>query len=275
LNIKMEGFGNKVSRFLIDGKPSKPIIPVSLQGKHQVTIILKKNSVLANKINKVANYTSLPAPEVTYLNGKLQWEHAPGARVYKILKNGKLLTTLLASKIPVKEDKYAEYQVIAVDNKGIESFASQPIVLADPKYTTTFEIEDVFPKSEMASSGYSGKGFVEISKTKNRELTIPINIKADGLYLVDFKYANGNGPTNTENKCAIRTLLTDGKKMGTTLFPQRGKDVWSDWGWSNAIPVYLKKGKHTITLAFKSWNENMNLEINQAMIDLMRIIEIK
>lgn len=274
LNIKMEGFGNQVSRFLVDGKPSKPVIPVTLEGKHQVTIILKNNHFIAKNINKVANYTSLPAPDVTYLNGKLQWSPEPGARTYKILKNGKVLTTASALQYPVKEGVYAEYQVVAVDRKGIESFASQPIAVVDKKYATTIEMEDVFPKSEMASSGYSGKGFVEISKTKNRELTIPLTIKADGVYLVDFKYANGNGPTNTENKCAIRTLLADGKKQGTILFPQRGKDVWSDWGWTNAIPVFLSKGKHAITLAFMPWNENMNVEINQAMIDMMRVIQV-
>ncbi|HJW17743.1 MAG TPA: hypothetical protein VJ499_11510, partial [Flavisolibacter sp.] len=272
LNIKMEGFGNQVSKFLLDGKPSKPIIPVSLEGKHQVTILLTNNSIMAGKINKVANYTSLPAPEVTYSNGKLQWSPEPGASIYKILKNGKLLTSVSASQYHVKEGDYAVYEVMAVDKKGIESFASQPIAVVDQKYTATYEIEDVFPKSEMASVGYSGRGFVEISKAKNTKLSIPLTIKADGVYLIDFKYANGNGPTNTENKCAIRTILTDGKKTGTVLFPQRGKDVWSDWGWSNAIPVFLNKGKHTITLAFMPWNENMNVEVNQALIDVMRVI---
>ena len=215
----------------------------------------------------------MPVPEVTYSNKKLQWPHESTARLYKIIKNGKLETTVTSSSYPVNKGTFAEYQVIAVDNKGFESFASQPIPVVDMKYSQTYEVENVISKSDLGSSGYSGAGFVEVSKTKNTELNIPVTIAADGVYLVDFKYANGNGPTNTENKCAIRTLLADGKKVGTSLFPQRGKDVWSDWGWSNAVPVYLKKGKHTITLAFKPWNENMNMEINQAMIDLMRVIE--
>jgi hypothetical protein len=273
LDIEMEGYGNQISQFLVDGKTSAPKIPTNMEGRHHVKIVLKNTRSKPSTINKLSNYTSLPVPEVTYSNKKLQWPHESKARLYKIIKNGKPETTVTSSSYSVKEGPFAEYQVIAVDNKGFESFASQPIPVVDKKYSLTYEVENVTTKSDLPLSGYSGTGFVEVSKTKNTELNIPLTIVADGVYLVDFKYANGNGPTNTENKCAIRTLLADGKKVGTSLFPQRGKDVWSDWGWSNAVPVFLEKGKHTITLAFKPWNENMNMEINQAMIDLMRVIE--
>jgi hypothetical protein len=58
------------------------------------------------------------------------------------------------------------------------------------------------------------------------------------------------------------------------VFPQRGKGEWSEWGFSNAVKTKLSKGKHTVTLAFKPANENMNGDINQAMIDYLRIIEL-
>jgi hypothetical protein len=94
------------------------------------------------------------------------------------------------------------------------------------------------------------------------------------MYSIDFRYANGNGPTNTENKCAIRTLKVDEKKAGTFVFPQRGVDEWSNWGFSNPVHVSLKKGKHTVTLSFEHSNENMNVDINQAMLDYLRITKI-
>jgi hypothetical protein len=89
---------------------------------------------------------------------------------------------------------------------------------------------------------------------------------------VDFRYANGNGPTNTDNKCAIRTLKVDGRQEGSLVFPQRGTGEWSNWGYSNSVRIYLAKGKHTITLSFENFNDNMNGDINQAMIDYMRIV---
>jgi hypothetical protein len=92
---------------------------------------------------------------------------------------------------------------------------------------------------------------------------------------VDFRYANGNGPTNTDNKCAIRTLKVDGRQEGSLVFPQRGTGEWSNWGYSNSVRMYLAKGKHTITLSFENFNDNMNGDINQAMIDYMRIVRLE
>ena len=123
--------------------------------------------------------------------------------------------------------------------------------------------------------GFTGKGFVEISKLENTKLSIPVTIAEDGTYAIDFRYANGNGPTNTENKCAIRTLKIDNKKSGTFVFPQRGVDEWSNWGFSNPVQVYLKKGKHIILLSFEHNDENMNVDVNQAMLDYLRIKKLK
>ena len=95
------------------------------------------------------------------------------------------------------------------------------------------------------------------------------------MYAIDFRYANGNGPVNTENKCAIRTLRVNDEFAGTVVLPQRGKNEWSDWGFSNSVIIYLEKGSQMITLGLESANNNMNGEINQAMLDYMRISKIK
>jgi hypothetical protein len=92
---------------------------------------------------------------------------------------------------------------------------------------------------------------------------------------VDLRYSNGNGPVNTENKCAIRTLLVNGHFSGTFVMPQRGKGEWSNWGYSNAIKIILAKGVNTISVNFESFNENMNGIVNQAMLDHLRIIRLQ
>ncbi|MDQ6761544.1 MAG: hypothetical protein M3015_02825, partial [Bacteroidota bacterium] len=63
------------------------------------------------------------------------------------------------------------------------------------------------------------------------------------------------------------------KKIGTFVFPQRGVDEWSNWGYSNPVHVYLKKGRHNLMLAFEPYNENMNVDVNQAMLDYVRIVK--
>ncbi|MEG2573631.1 MAG: hypothetical protein RSA44_03100, partial [Bacteroides sp.] len=100
-------------------------------------------------------------------------------------------------------------------------------------------------------------------------------IKQKGTYVIDWKYANGNGPTHSKNSCAIRTLHVDGQRIGISVFPQRGNKVWDDWGFSNGVQVSLKPGKHSIVLEFLTENENMNLKTNQAMIDYLRIAPVK
>ena len=273
LDINMHGYGNQIKSFTLDGKSSEPAIAANLQGHHTIKIILADNSFQPASINSAGQYVSLDAPVVTYANNTLSWNAVKGTNQYIFLKNGKALVATEKTIFPITNYKHAEYQVIAVDAKGIQSFASEPLMISDK--TITYEIENNAEKSSLPYKGFSGNGFVETSKTKNTALTIPVTIAADGVYAIDFRYANGNGPTNTENKCAIRTLKEGDQILGTVVLPQRGKGEWSNWGWSNFVRVAFTKGKHILTISLEPFNENMNGEINQAMLDKMRIVKIK
>jgi hypothetical protein len=273
LNIEMEGYGNKIKSFLLDGRVVPAArIPSSLNGVHSVKIVLASQPITSQTIKKVANHFTLAEPKVSYTNGRLSWNSQAGSKIFKVLKNGTLLTTVSATTHTIRESGYGEYQVIAVDDKGFESFASEPIVIAPRQLVKTYEVEDYNDKADYSYKGYSGSGFTEISTIKSQKLSIPITVEESGIYAIDFKYANGNGPTNTENKCAIRTLYIDGKEAGVLAFPQRGKEEWSNWGYSNSVQFALEKGTHAISLIYKDWNENMNGAINQAMIDQLRVV---
>ena len=276
LNIEIEGYGNKIKTFLLDGKAMPvAVIPATITGVHSVKIILASQPIVPQPVNKVANYTTLAEPKVTYAFGKLSWDNQPGAKAYKVLKNGMLLSNVVTTTHLVKESEYGDYQVVAVDNKGFESFASEPISIVAPELVKIYQVEEFAPKANYNYKGFTGNGFTEISVTQNQRLIIPIRVEEGGTYAIDFKYANGNGPTNTENKCAIRTLYVDGKEAGVMVFPQRGIGEWSDWGYSNPLQLILSKGEHTISLEYKEWNENMNGYVNQAMIDELRLVPIE
>ena len=94
-----------------------------------------------------------------------------------------------------------------------------------------------------------------------------IQVKTAGTYSIAVRYANGNGPVNTENKCAIRTVTVDGKNVGIAVMPTRGRGNWDDWGMSNSVDVHLTPGTHTVTLSLQPENENMNIATNHAIID--------
>ena len=124
---------------------------------------------------------------------------------------------------------------MAVDEKEVESFGSEPVVFTGNNFVQTIELENATAKSTLSYNGFLGEGFVEISKKENLTINIPVTLPEDGIYTIDFRYANGNGPTNTENKCALRTLKEGNIIVGTVVLPQRGKEEWSNWGWSNTI----------------------------------------
>jgi hypothetical protein len=274
LNIEMEGYGNKIQSFTLDGKIlSKAFISANLRGPHSIKIILANNK-LDGEVNEVANHTALPTPETVILNNKFSWHALKGAKEYWILKNGTKILKTITPGIELSNDSYAEYQVIATDENGFQSFASEPLVFAPKNNVGIYEIENFYPPENLAYKGFSGKGFLEITKQKNTKLSIPVILKEDGMYAIDFRYANGNGPTNTENKCAVRTIKDDKNILGTFVFPQRGVDEWSNWGFSNPVHAFLKRGNHIFTLSFEPNDENMNVDINQAMVDYLRITKI-
>ena len=129
---------------------------------------------------------------------------------------------------------------------------------------------EVSYKPEKGVEGYRGKGFVETDHTSS-PVVVMFETESGkmpaGEYAISFRYANGNGPVNTENKAAIRSLYVDGKDVGTIVMPQRGVGNWNDWGMSNSVRVSLEPGQHEVKLVFNPEDENMNIGTNHALID--------
>ncbi|MBF9222715.1 glycogen debranching protein [Hymenobacter sp. BT662] len=282
LDIEMAGFGNEISRITMDGQPlADAAVPASLTGRHAVRIQLKNQIPPAAQVNKVANAFSPETPVVALTKEhQITWAAQPGIRAYQVLRNGQPLGRTTEANFALPDaDGNNEYQVVAENAQGLMSFASEPVVLISmgPGGTTERQVqfETVAPKASLPYKGYTDKGFVEITKSKNTSLTLPVTVPEAGLYAVDVRYANGNGPINTENKCAIRTLRMGTKQLGTLVLPQRGTGEWSNWGFSNPVLVQLEKGTHQLTLAFEPANENMNGEVNQAMLDYLRVRRVQ
>lgn len=273
LNIEVQGFGNKIERFTLDGKIlSKSEIASSLSGNHSIVITLNGSTNPEAKFKLAKEKTSPETPELNRNEKGITWKKVEHALGYKVLKNAASMGVILETNFSVPPETIAEFQVIAVDSEGVESFASEPMEWRPaPIFVDSETPSDV---TSISSKGAIGKHVVEISNQKNRKVSYSFSIETNGKYAFQFRYANGNGPTNTENKCAIRNLWLGEKKLGTLVFPQRGNGEWSNWGLSNRISQTLKKGTHTVELQLNPENENMNGEINQALLDQLQIIRI-
>ena len=271
LDIEVNGFGNKIKAFYLDGKQqNQNEFPAVLTGKHSIRIMLTDTSKLSS-INLQPNAVSPATPEID--SDKFAWKKVAGADHYLILNDGIQIGKTKNLFYEIDSTETGEFQVIAVATNSLSSFASEPFDVY-PDRRIIVEAEDFNPPSKALYSGYSKTGFCEISVEVNTTLSFKVNIKNDGLYAIDFRYANGNGPINTENKCAIRSLNVDDHFSGAVVFPQRGSGEWSNWGFSNSVKVKLSKGEHVIQLILTDHNENMNEKINQAMIDFMRLTRL-
>lgn len=275
LNIVMEGFGNEIAEITLDNNAISDFsIQADLEGMHDVYIKLANNVFLKDEINKVKNKFSLPTPIVRYSDGALNWPGIHAALKYRVYKNGKALEKITKNYFNVPEKECAQYQVVAIGRDNIESFASKPVLVLPDNSVTIYEMESYASQEPVYHEGFSGDGFIEISKNKNTYIDMEIYIAEKGMYLIDFRYSNGNGPVNTENKCALRTLKNGNAVLGTFIFPQRGFGQWSDWGYSNSICLPFDKGFYNLSLVFEPSNENMNIDINHAFLDFMRLIKI-
>lgn len=273
LDITVAGHGNQVVSFAIDGKEQDAhFVPADLSGKHAITIRLANNN-MDKAINLVPNHFTLTNPQAKREGNKIRWQAVEGAVSYRVFLNGIFSKEVTNTEVEITTTEYTEYTVSAVDAFGEQSFVSEPIAVYPAAALINVEVEDHATPSNLPYSNYSGKGFVKISASEHRTVTITVEAPENGNYWIDFVYANGTGPWNTDNNCAIRSLYANDQYAGVCVMPQRGTDEWSDWGFTNAIAVKLNKGSNQIKLVFEEWNTNMDGEINEAVLDYMRVIK--
>lgn len=292
LDITVEGYGNRISKFFLNGKAHAPFVPADLRGVQEVKIVMDNNIPQPLKVNETANIKA-PLTPIAWLtydasipNGHegsprlnlLQWHPIEYIDYYIVLRDGKPVAQ-------TRETSYnasvaGEYQVIGVNAGGVESFASEPrsnrnvIVAEMPVESTRIQSREACNVPRSPIRGYRGNGFAEVDH-QSAPIHIGVDIKEAGLYSLEFRYSNGNGPVNTENKCAIRTVSVDNHPLGTIVMPQRGVGNWDDWGMTNSLQVHLTPGKHVVTVSYRPDNENMNFSTNHALIDRLTLTRLR
>lgn len=293
LNITVNGYGANVAKITVNGKeyaPGKTIPAKRLKGVCDIVVDMDCKPIPAMDVNRQPNLKAPVTPQTWLtnnpaLNGEgvpvnnyLEWNPIEYISKYQVLKNGMLVAETRETSWPATEP--GEWQVIGIDAQGVPSFASEP---RSNRPVTVYQFKN--ERTDMKSpercnapadgiKGYTGQGFVEIDRTTDPE-TINIKIPQSGMYTFALRYANGNGPVNTENKAAIRTLMLNGSKRGTFVMPQRGVGNWDDWGMSNRIQVPLTAGTYTVGITYRPENENMNINTNHALLDQLVVEKAK
>ena len=295
LDITVEGYGNSVKELIVNGKSLYPekgkLIPAKmLKNGGDIIVRLDNQPIPEMKVNSVPNVKA-PLTPVTWLannpaldgegvpvNNQLEWNPIEYIAKYIVLKDGEPVAE-------TRETSYAavtpgEWQVIGVSGSGVQSFASEPrsnrptVIVEFPGETVRMKSAEVSYLPEAAIAGFTGAGFVETDRS-SAPAEVTVDIPEEGVYSFSLRYANGNGPVNTENKAAVRTLTLDGNKAGTIVMPHRGRGNWNDWGMSNQIVLPLEKGRHTLGVRYLPEDENMNISTNHALLDHLRVERVK
>ena len=282
LEIRVNGYGNEIKSIKLDGQElEEPFLSSTFSGAHIVEIEMKNRFVSEQGkkskqgINLVENRLTLPNPQVKLQEDTLEWKPVEGAVEYEVFRNGESWkqTQSTTQELPEAAD-FAEYQVRAIDGQGAGSFLSEPIRYHAPEREQFVQVEKFAPSASYPYTNFTGRSFVETSTQENRTMILKVNVKEAGEYLIDARYSNGTGPWNTDNNCGIRSVYVNGQYQGVWVFPQRGTDEWSDWGYSNGHSVQLREGENELRLKFETWNINMDGNINKAMLDHLRVVKI-
>ena len=292
LDIIVEGHGSRIAEFYLNGKKQAPYIDGSLTGEQTVKIVMDNNTPMPLKVNETNNVKA-PLTPIAWLTydpalaagtassarfNLLQWQPIEYIANYIVLRDGKQIAvtneTTWNATVP------GVYQVIGVSTDGVQSFASEPrsnlpvTVVEMPIESTRIESREARNVPTTPLKGFRGSGFAEVDHSAS-PLHVGFDVNESGQYAIDFRYANGNGPVNTENKCAIRTVSVDGHRLGIIVMPQRGVGNWNDWGMTNVLELHLDAGHHVVTVSFEPNNENMNVTTNHALIDQMQLTRLR
>ena len=314
LDLTVTGAGSQLASFKLDGQECEAYLAGNLTGHHTIEMQLTTRTSQTPQTITLCDNAYQPLTPVTRLEGNvLSFDPVPDAVEYRLLHNGEVSQTLQTpqtSQTPQPQSftltADGDYSVLALNAEGYQSYMSEPVRYYVEHPAQFYEVEQyalpfnpdrrIVKQSggtgggEAGSveerkaiptlkgvdiSGHMGKGVAMITRNENIIITIPIEVDAHAVYSLDWRYANGNGPINTENKCATRLLSVDGEPLGVSVFPHRGTDEWNNWGWSNEVCLTLKPGKHIVTLEFAEPVENMNLTVNQALLDQLRVTRIR
>ncbi|HEX8244264.1 MAG TPA: hypothetical protein VF541_12225 [Longimicrobium sp.] len=273
LTVTVRGSGDGVASARLDGRPlARAEVPATLTGAHTVEIQMNGRWP-AGQIHLVNNRWTPETPVATLRGNVLTWAPVTGAAHYAVYRDGRRASSTRETRMAVgRADGVAEYQVMAIDAAGTESFLSEPVRVAPADAVIVARPRGAPLEREHA--GYSGDGYVRLTREANTSVEVPVRVPCAATYEIDARYANGNGPINTDAKAALRTLRVDGREVGVLVMPQRGVNAWEDWGYGTALRVALTAGAHTLTLAYTPLDENMDRRENTALLDHLRLTQL-
>ena len=275
IDIEIEGSGNEIASIEIDGKKIEDnFFPASLKGEHKVYIAMKQGRSYSQKMNLTAMADMPATPVVAHSDDADSVMNVQKGVKYSLLANGKTVATSASGVFSLPANDSFVSLAVMPSGEAFDGFISEPIDRVQAENVMIYQCEEFAKSGTSLLEGECANDFVEITTTANTDISIPVIVPTAGTYYVDVKYANGNGPINTDSKCAIRMLFVNTHLQGAIVMPQRGSGDWQSSGFSNRMQVELLGGKNVLQIMYiEPYCRNMNGEVNTALIDYVRIVK--
>ena len=262
LGIEVHGHGGKVLTCTIDGRDAPPMVPGDLAGEHSILIYLDNEKQATSISPSLPEQIALNTPEPVFDHESLHWPFIAGAEAYRIYRNGLPLETVRTTEYLVSApvNCSAVLQVAAMAGNR-SSYLSAPIYVGPAPAVIQPAADEIL--EEDAASSFP---FATTQAGMRTSVVFRGVVPSAGRYELTCTYANGSGPVESDDKCAIRSLYVDNTYVGAVILPQRGQDDWNNWGESSAIHLELTAGTHDFELRFEESDRNMNGEVNTARL---------
>lgn len=280
VDVTVNGTGSEMLSFKIDGRLTENhVLPADIKpGHHTVEITLDNRPMPESEIN-LTEQTWMPAtPTVTWTSPRnATMDCATPGVEYMLYLNGVSRQELVRPEFNLYEaPMFTAVNFVPILDETVWGFSPRPYYYFPEGSLTRLNAPDFAPAgTSFIRDKEKAARFVELTTRRNTRVAFRWTAPAEGGdYFIDVRYANGSGPINTENKCALRTLTVNGIAAGAIVMPQRGTGEWLSTGFSNMLPIRLKGGENVIAIEYiEPQNINMNVEVNTALIEYIRIIK--
>jgi hypothetical protein len=186
----VRGHGSGVATARLDGRAiERAELPGDLTGAHVLELELDGRWP-AGTIDQVAHRFAPATPQLTPRltsgeallgRGPLVWKPVPGAVRYVVHRNGRPFATVRAPRLENvggAERGIAEYQVLAVDSAGVESFLSAPVRVGPASAEQAIEPDAALLEQE--TPGFAGRGYVRLTRTTHTTVRVPVQVTEAG-----------------------------------------------------------------------------------------------
>jgi len=257
LDIEIIGFGDAIKTFSIDGVFQKTAqISSSLKGKHIVEIKMTNQFKHNNKSPIKDNIPSIDSPTLSLKKGILTWSTDSSTYKSKLYINAKDSLTIKNNIFTsIDSTKPTYYSVVNINKDKKRSLLSNTILVAPQSNKKIININNI-----------------TINKTISPSYNFAIRATHTGVFVLKFKYSNGNGGVYTGNSCALRSMWKKKTYLGSIVFPHTG--AWDNYMFTNEIKVNMRKGMNNFSLVLKKYNNNMNYKKNEAIISEIHILAL-